>query len=88
MVFSDHRKYTPGAHSLRATDVNFTANTALRGGALFVDADSSTVSFMDRLSDQAALNRLTNECPLYLKPERGDRRRARVSTSCFDAGAY
>ena len=50
--------------------VNFTKNNALRGGAVYADKESTTISVLDSLAAESIFSDHIQECPLYVGPGR------------------
>ena len=81
MVFTPRTPIAKHPKRRLVGNLNFTANKALRGGAIYIDPESSTTSVLDRLSDQFVYIGLTPKCPVHLSGTartRGDYHRARV----------
>ena len=51
--------------------VNFTENNALRGGAVYADKESTSISILDRLAAESIFRDHIQECPLGLGPVGG-----------------
>ena len=72
VVFSDFEytnidRLVKGKQLFRG-DIHFVNNNALRGGALYADKESTTISILDRLTSQKTTRVQLQTCPLGIVP--------------------